>query len=163
MTWSRPCSSYSGPLPSVHLPVLRWNLAGWSLRQPAAATRCRFCYMAPSARTLQKKEKRISIAPDVKGELLPRAWLCEPSSSSLLSLLLRRSLSDDAVIMKAKPMKRDAFWGSGPWVSTTSLDWSGRSVPLPEVLHRPTRWAEGEGGDWLTFPNGTVGASASRA
>lgn len=39
---------------------------------------------------------------------------CEPSSSSLLSLLLRRSVSHDAVIMKAKPMNRDAFCGSGP-------------------------------------------------
>lgn len=64
------------------------------------------------------------------------------SSSSLLSLLVSRSHSDEAVSMKAKPMKRDAFWGRGPWVSATSPDGPGRSVPLPEVLHTPTRWAE---------------------
>ena len=38
-------------------------------------------------------------------------------------------------------MKRDVFWGSGPRVSDTSPDWPGGSVPLPEVLHTPTRWA----------------------
>lgn len=31
-----------------------------------------------------------------------------------MSLLVRRSVSDDAVSMKAKPIKRDVFWGSGP-------------------------------------------------
>lgn len=65
-----------------------------------------------------------------------------PSSSSLVSLLVRRSVSDEAVNMNAKPIKRDVFWGSGPWESSTSPDWPGTSVPLPEVLHTPTRWAE---------------------
>lgn len=62
-----------------------------------------------------------------------------PSSSSLAGLLVSRSISEEAVSMKAKPMNRVVFWGNGPWVSAASPDGAGRSVPLPEVLHTPTR------------------------
>lgn len=80
--------------------------------------------MAPSAHTLEKRIKQIIMMMMVmmmegSGAASSRS---PPSSSSLLSLLLSRSLSDDAVIMKAKPMNREAFWGSGPWVLATSPD-----------------------------------------
>ena len=70
------------------------------------------------------------------------AWTAarpSPCSSSLYSLLVRRSVSEEAVSMKAKPRKREAFWGRGPCVPSTSPEAAGRCVPLPDVLHTPTR------------------------
>ncbi|TNN52110.1 hypothetical protein EYF80_037649 [Liparis tanakae] len=65
------------------------------------------------------------------------------SSSSLPLRLASRSISDEVVSMKAKPMKSVGFCGGGPWVSATAPGRSARSVPLPEVLTSPGRWAEG--------------------
>lgn len=132
-------------------PVLRWSPAGWSLHLPAVETLCMFCYTDLSARNLLKENMWNDYQSTITGDGL--VWIIililsfsdspsPSSSSSLLSLLVSRSHSDETVSMKAKPMKRDVFWGSGPWVSATSQDRPGRSVPLPEVLHTPTRWAE---------------------